>query len=51
MELGGWKSEKMVLRYAHMNVAHLAQSIAALPWGKSGEQGERKSKVKDNSAT
>ena len=51
MELGGWKSEKMVLRYAHMNVAHLAQSIAALPWGKSGEQGERKSKVKVNSGT
>jgi integrase len=51
MELGGWKSEKMVLRYAHMNVAHLARSIAALPWGKTGEQGERTSKVKDNSAT
>lgn len=37
MELGGWKSEKMVLRYAHINVAHLSQSIDALPWGKSGE--------------
>ena len=36
MHLGGWKNEKMVLRYAHMNVAHLAPSIAALPWEKSG---------------
>ena len=29
MTLGGWKSEKMVLRYAHMNVAQLAPSINA----------------------
>jgi hypothetical protein len=49
MQLGGWKSEKMVLRYAHMNVAHLAKSMAALPWGKPGKQGGRKSKLKDNS--
>jgi integrase len=35
MELGGWKSERMVLRYAHMNVGHREQSIAALPWKKS----------------
>jgi hypothetical protein len=34
------KSEKMVLRYAHMNVAHLVQSMAALAWGKSGKQGD-----------
>jgi len=32
MQLGGWKSEKMVLRYAHVNVTHLSASIAALPW-------------------
>ena len=38
MHLGGWKSEKMVLRYAHMNVGHLAASIAALPWEKSGKE-------------
>ena len=31
MYLGGWNSERMVLRYAHVNVGHLAQSIAALP--------------------
>jgi hypothetical protein len=30
MHLGGWRSEKTVSRYAHVNVAHLAQSIAAL---------------------
>jgi integrase len=41
MELGGWKSERMVLRYAHMNVAHREQSVAALPWEKSGEQDKR----------
>jgi integrase len=37
MKLGGWKSERMVLRYAHINVDHLAPAIHALPWGKSGE--------------
>lgn len=37
MKLGGWKSEKMVLRYAHMNVENLAASVNALPWGNSGE--------------
>jgi hypothetical protein len=34
MKLGGWKSERMVLRYAHVNVSHLAGSINALPFGK-----------------
>jgi hypothetical protein len=29
MALGGWKSERMVLRYAHLNTEHLAPSIAA----------------------
>jgi integrase len=29
MKLGGWKSERMVLRYAHINVAQLAPSINA----------------------
>jgi integrase len=32
MALGGWRSERMALRYAHANVSHLAESIAALPW-------------------
>jgi integrase len=27
MKLGGWKSERMVLRYAHLNVSQLAPSI------------------------
>ena len=31
MRLGGWKSEKMVLRYAHVNVGELAHTIDALP--------------------
>jgi integrase len=29
MKLGGWKSERMVLRYAHVNVSQLAPSIDA----------------------
>lgn len=29
MKLGGWKSERMVLRYAHVNVSQLAPSIHA----------------------
>jgi integrase len=37
MVLGGWKSEKMVLRNVHVNVGHLAHSIAALPWGNTGD--------------
>jgi integrase len=34
MKLGGWKSERMVLRYAHINVSQLAPSIDAglAPW-------------------
>ncbi len=45
MRLGGWKSERMVLRYAHVNVEELAAGIAALPLparrrirGKSGDR-------------
>ena len=29
MKLGGWKSERMVLRYAHVNASQLAPSINA----------------------
>jgi integrase len=45
MHLGGWSSERMVLRYAHMNVAQLASSIAALPWEKSGKRGAAEPKT------
>jgi integrase len=38
MKLGGWKSEKMVLRYTHVNVSHIAESIAALPWDNGRRQ-------------
>lgn len=34
MRLGGWKSEKMVARYAHVNPDHLAPSMELL-WGNS----------------
>ena len=27
MKLGGWKSERMVMRYAHVNVAELPHTI------------------------
>jgi integrase len=38
MEIGGWKSERMVLRYAHVNVDHLTASVDLLPWGKPGKR-------------
>ena len=40
MELGGWKSEAMVMRYAHVNTDHLRASIAALPSTKSAQAGK-----------
>jgi hypothetical protein len=30
-EAGGWKSERMVARYAHVNKEHLRAEIDALP--------------------
>ena len=33
MELGGWKSVAMVMRYAHVNTEHLRDSIDQLPGG------------------
>ena len=36
MNLGGWKSEKMVMRYTHLNPDHLAAAINCLPWENSG---------------
>lgn len=44
MELGGWKSVEMVMRYAHVNTSHLAPSIIGM-WGKDGEQ-ENESSIK-----
>jgi integrase len=38
MRLGGWKSEKMVLRYAHVNVGELAHTIEMLPGGNWGDE-------------
>jgi integrase len=37
MRLGGWKSERMVLRYANVNVDELRHTIEALPGGIFGE--------------
>lgn len=42
MRLGGWKSEKMVLRYTHVNVGELSHTIDRLPGGILGESNERK---------
>ena len=36
MRLGGWRSERMVMRYAHVNASDLAASVAALPGGETG---------------
>jgi integrase len=46
MYLGGWQSEKMVLRYAHVNVGHLSKSIGALPWENSGKRVARNRKTR-----
>lgn len=37
MELGGWSDVESVMRYTHVNVGHLAPSIAKI-WGNNGEQ-------------
>jgi integrase len=37
MRLGGWKSERMVMRYAHVNVAELQHTIDRLPGGIFGD--------------
>jgi integrase len=37
MQLGGWKSPEMVIRYAHVNTSHLAPSINRM-WGIDGDQ-------------
>ena len=38
-ELGGWKSEAMVMRYAHVNTDHLRSTIEALPSTKLAQSG------------
>jgi integrase len=50
MHLGGWKSEKMVLRYTHVNVEHLAPGIQMLPWGNRGKQRKRRPKKQHDTA-
>jgi integrase len=42
MRLGGWKSIRMVMRYAHVNVGELQHTINKLPGGNLGDQQERK---------
>ncbi len=37
MKLGGWKSERMVMRYAHVNVSEFQGSIDKLPGGNYGD--------------
>jgi len=38
MDIGGWKSVSMVMRYAHANVGQHLASVDALPGGKLGER-------------
>ena len=40
MELGGWRSEAMVMRYAHVNTEHLKAGIDRLPGGAESVQSE-----------
>ena len=44
MRLGGWKSIRMVMRYAHVNVGELQHTINKLPGGNLGDEQERKVK-------
>jgi integrase len=44
MKLGGWKSERMVMRYAHVNVGELQHTINKLPGGNLGDYKKRKTK-------
>jgi integrase len=45
MRLGGWKSERMVMRYAHVNVGELAHTIDRLPGGNLGENISKETKT------
>jgi len=42
MELGNWKSYDMVLRYAHLNVDHLASHVMDTNWTQSQNLGKKK---------
>jgi integrase len=44
MKLGGWKSERMVMRYAHVNVGELQHTIDNLPGGNLGDYEKGKAK-------
>jgi integrase len=44
MKLGGWKSERMVMRYAHVNVSELQHTIDKLPGGNLGDYAITKGK-------
>jgi integrase len=43
--LGGWKSDRMVLRYAHVNFGELADTIDRLPGGNLGDEKSGKEKA------
>jgi integrase len=45
MRLGGWKSVRMVMRYAHVNVDEFADTIDRLPGGNPGETVTEKEKI------
>jgi integrase len=45
MRLGGWKSERMVMRYAHVNVGELQHTIDKLPGGNLGDYRDTKGKM------
>jgi integrase len=44
MKLGGWKSERMVMRYAHVNVGELQHTINKLPGGNHGDDNKKEAK-------
>ncbi len=47
MELGGWRSVQMVMRYTHVNVGHLSATMRGLPGGDLGDAAEAPEKKAD----
>jgi hypothetical protein len=50
MELGGWKSVQMVMRYAHVNVGYLSTTMEGLPGGNLGECTQANEKKADGTS-
>jgi len=50
MQIGGWRTQSMVIRYLHTNVRHLKQSIEAMQFSR-GKSGEKPRVIRKNKGT